>query len=182
MRSASSGKLAPLIEYSERSCRRGHQEAVAARYQAFDVFSVGVRMAAGNFVFFTDSENGVDRIGNNRMIVIPGMTQFLAQISFANQHHADSRNLLENLWQIVDRARFFALNDNQNFPARCQGPNIGAAVVFLLRQSPIACRARWSVATNARRIMERGFFKSWVAAGAHGIPRLLDRAHMRKND
>src|SRR4249919_498432 len=137
MRSASSGKLAPLIEYSERSCRRGHQEAVAARYQAFDVFSVGVRMAAGNFVFFADSENGVDRLGNNRMIVVPGMTQFLAQISFADQHHADSRNFFENSWQVVDGAGVLALNDNQNFPVRRQGPNIGATVVFLLRQSPI---------------------------------------------
>src|SRR4029077_3732252 len=139
-------------------------------------------MAAGNVVFFTDFENGVDRIGDNRMIVIPGMAQFLAQIAFADQHHADSRNLFENPWQIFDSSRVLTLNDNQYFSLRCQRPNIGAAVVFLLRQSPIACRARWSVATNAWRIMKRGFFKSWVAAGAHGIPRLLDRAHMRKND
>src|ERR1700752_4157285 len=47
-RSASSGKLAPLIEHSERSGRRRHQETVTARYQALDIFSVGVGMAAGN--------------------------------------------------------------------------------------------------------------------------------------
>src|ERR1700747_3247837 len=116
------------------------------------------------------------------MIVIPGMTQLLAQIAFTAQHNADSRNLLENLWQIFDSSRVLTLYDNQDFPSRCQGPDIGATVVFLLRQSPIARRARGSVATNAGRIVERSVFKSRIAAGAYGIPRLLDRAHMRKND
>ena len=117
-------------------------------------------MATGNVVFFADSKNGVDRLGNNRMIVVPGMTQFLAQIAFANQHHADSRNLLEYLWQVVDGAGVLALNDNQDFPVRRQGPDVGATVIFLLRESPIARRARGSVATNAGRIVERGVFKS----------------------
>src|SRR5262245_66265344 len=95
-------------------------------------------MAARNLVLFTDLENGIDRVGNHRMIVIPGMTQLLAQIPLADQHHTDSRHFLENSWQIVDATGVLTLNNNEDFPVRCQGPDISATIVLLQQQTPIS--------------------------------------------
>ena len=107
-------------------------------------FSHPVRMAAGNVVLFTDSENGVDRIGDNRMIVIPGMAQLLAQITFTDQHDADSRHFFENSGQILNGAGVFTLNNDQDLlsvPAarRRRGRSIPAV----------------SVPNSARRVWER---------------------------
>src|SRR5262245_64272340 len=139
-------------------------------------------MAARNLVLFTDFENGIDRVGNHRMIVISGMTQLLAQIAFADQHHTDSRHFLENSWQIVDATSVLTLNNDEDFSVRCQGPDISAIVVFLLRQSPIARGACGRITTNARRIVERRFFKSRITAGTNRIPSLFHCANMRKDD
>src|SRR5262245_48929922 len=139
-------------------------------------------MAARNIVFFTDLENGIDRVSNHRKIVIPGMTQLLAKVTLADQHHNDSRHFLENSRQIVDATGVLTLNNDEDLSVRCQGPDIGSTVVFLLRQSPIARSACWSVATNAGRIVERRFFKSRITAGTNRIPSLFHCANMRKDD
>src|SRR5215471_9895991 len=139
-------------------------------------------MAARNLVLFTDLENVIDRGANHRMIVVPGMTQLLAQIAFADQHHADSRHFLKSPRQIVDATGVLTLNNDEDFSVRCEGPDIRATVVLLLRQSPIARGACGSVATNAGRIVERRFFKSRITAGTNCIPSLFHCANMRKDD
>ena len=77
-------------------------------------------MAAGDVVFLANFENGVDRVGNNRVIVIPGISQLLAQVAFADQHDADPRHFFENSGQILNGAGVFTLNNNQDFASRRQ--------------------------------------------------------------
>src|SRR3989442_12008972 len=88
-------ELASLIEHAERARGARHEEPVAARDQALDVPRVRVRMAARHVVVLADLENAVDRLGHHRVLVLARVAELLAQVSFADQHHADALDLLE---------------------------------------------------------------------------------------
>src|ERR1044071_8804942 len=66
----SAGELSSLVEDAERARRGGHQEAIAAGDQAFDVVRIGVRMAAGHIVLFADCQDALDFLGHHRMVIV----------------------------------------------------------------------------------------------------------------
>ena len=140
-----------MVKHAEGARRRGHEKSIAVRYQALDVFPVGVRMAAGNVVFFADRQNAINLLGHDRMFVVARMTELLAQVAFADQDDADAGNFFQNARQVVDGPGFLALDHNEDFAIWRQWPNIGALVIFLLRQPPVARGARRRVAANAGR-------------------------------
>src|SRR5713226_2226564 len=139
-------------------------------------------MAAGHVVLLAYLENRVDGIGDDRVVVISGMAQLLAQVPFTDEDNADPGHLLQNSWQVFDRAGVFALDDDEDFPLRSQRPDVGAAVIFLLCESPIAGGAGRRIAADAGWIVEGSLFEPRIAAGADGIPGLFDRADMGKDD
>src|SRR5574341_356869 len=116
------------------------------------------------------------------MLIIARVTQLLAQIAFADQDDADAGDLFQNSRQVVDGAGLFALDDDENFSVWRERPDVGAFVIFLLRQSPIARRARRRVAANPRRVVARRGREARIAAGADGVPGLFHRAYMRENN
>ena len=67
-----SGELPSLIEHCERARSARHHEAVAVLDQPLDIFSVRMLMAADDVVLLADLEDAVDRVGDDRMIVVPG--------------------------------------------------------------------------------------------------------------
>src|SRR3972149_9695626 len=104
------------------------------------------------------------------------MAQLLAQVSFADQHHADAGDLFENARQIADGAGVLTLDDDEDFAVGYERPDIGAGVIFLLRKPPVACRAVRRVAANPRRIVERRSGQTRISAGTNRVPRFFDAA------
>ena len=102
----------PLFQDREGARRGGHQQAISARNQAFDIARVRVRMTAGHVMLFADFENAAYGIGHDGMLIISRMAELLAQIAFADQDNADAGNLFEDSRQVIDGARIFALNDH----------------------------------------------------------------------
>ena len=70
----SAGKLAALFKNTERPWRRRHQELVAASDQPLNVTRIRVRMPTGYVVLLADPQNIIDRIRNNRMLIISRVT------------------------------------------------------------------------------------------------------------
>src|SRR5258705_4450791 len=174
--SDSAGELAPLLEHPERPRRARHQEAVAARDQALDVLRVRMWVAARHVVVLADLENAIDRLGHHRMLILARVAELLAEIPFPDQHHADARNLLEHPWEILDPAGVLALEDREDLALRGQRPDVGARVVVLLREAPVARGARRRVAADAGRLVAWRVGQTRVAAGAHRGTPLLDPA------
>jgi len=94
--SVSTRELAPRLQDPERARRRRHEEAITAGDQSLDIFSIGMRMAAGNVMLLTNSQNIVDRFRDDGVVIVARMAQFLAQISFADEDHSDTRHLFQN--------------------------------------------------------------------------------------
>ena len=111
-----------------------------------------MRVTTGYVVFFADLKNVIDRFGDHRMLIVARMAELLTQIAFADQYDADAGNFFQNARQVVDGAGFFALDDDENFTVRRQRPDVGALVILLLRQSPVARGTRRRVAADAGRI------------------------------
>src|SRR6266516_1055705 len=85
-------------------------------------------------------------------------------------------------WQIVDGAGLFALNHDENLTLRSQRPDVGAAVIFLLGQSPVTRGASGRIAADAGRVVKRSLCEARITAGADGIRGFFDAAHVGKND
>src|SRR5437867_8419477 len=147
-------ELASLLEHAERSRRARHEEPVAARDQALDVLRVRVRVAARDVVVLADLENAVDGFGHHGVLVLPGVSELLAQIPFPDQHDADAADLLEDPREILDRLRVLALDDRQDLALRRERPHVGPGVILLLRESPVPRGARRGVAADAGRVVE----------------------------
>ncbi len=67
-------------------------------------------------------------------------------------------------------------------PLRVERPDVGAVVVLLLRQPPVAGGIPGRVPALPRGLVTRGAGRPGVAAGRNGVARLLDRAHVRPQD
>jgi hypothetical protein len=74
-----------------------------------------MRVAARHVVLLADLENAIDGFGDDGMLVISRVTQLLTEVAFADQDDADTGNFFQNSRQVVDGARFFALNDDKDF-------------------------------------------------------------------
>src|SRR5205085_11228910 len=77
---------------------------------------------------------------------------------------------------------FLAHDGDQYFTRGIEWPHIGAGVIFLLRQPPIARRRRGRIAalTSRLEILRRAGPR--ITAGGDGVARLVDGADMRPDD
>src|SRR3989454_5732327 len=180
--SAPAGELASLLEDAERARGARHEEPVAARDQALDVFPVRVRVAARDVVVLADLENAVDGFGHHGVLVLPGGSELLAQVPFPDQHDADAADLLEDPREILDRLRVLALDDRQDLALRGERPHVGPGVILLLRESPVPRRPRRGVAADAGRVVEGSPRQAWVPAGADRVAGLRHGADVREDD
>src|SRR5690349_20984379 len=112
-----------------------------------------MRVSARDIVLFANRENLVDCRSHSRMLVLPREAEVLREIPLANDHDADPGNLLEYFRQIFYRADFFAHDGDQYFALRIERPDIGAGIIFLLRQPPITRRSRWRITSLTRRLV-----------------------------
>src|SRR5215470_14006648 len=116
------------------------------------------------------------------MVVLPWNPEILGQIAFADDYYPYSRNLFQHLRQIVDRAHLLAHDRHQYLALRVERPDIGAPVIFLLRQTPVARRSGRCIATLARRLEIGRRMRARIAASGDRITRLFDGADMRPYD
>src|SRR5690348_2488690 len=112
-------------------------------------------MAAGDVVLFADRKNTIDFFGHYGMLVIARVPELLAQITFADQHDADAGHFFQDARQVVDSPHLLALNNDEDFAIWRERPNIGALVIFLLGETPIACRTCRRIAADTRWIVKR---------------------------
>ena len=66
------------------------------------------------------------------MLVLAGKPEILRQVALADQHHADARDLAQDLAQVADGAGLLAHDDHQDLAIRRQRPDVGAGVVLRL--------------------------------------------------
>src|SRR4029077_217409 len=97
-------------------------------------------------------------------------------------YDADPWHLLEHSRQIFDRAHLLAHDCDHNLALRVERPHIGAGIIFLLGQSPIARRRGRRIPALTGRCEIGGFRRTWVAACGDRIAGLLDSADMRPDD
>lgn len=138
--------------------------------------------SAANVVTLADPEDVVNSRDSRGMLVLAGKAGILREVALADQDGADGRHLFRDRRQVFDRSRVLAHDDEEDFALGIEWPNIGAAVLFLGRQSPVARGHRWCVAalSPGLEIACRGGPR--VATRGDGLPRLGDRAHVRPDD
>jgi len=141
-----------------------------------------MRVAARDVVRLADRQDLVDRPGHGRMLVLARKPEILRQITFADDDDADAGHLFEHFRQVADRPHLLAHDRDQHLALRVQRPDIGALVIFLLRQPPIARRGGGSVAALAGGLVIGRRARARIAAGGYCVQRLLDRADMRPDD
>src|SRR6516165_2363411 len=162
--------------------RGGHQIAEAFLQQRLYILAVDVRVPAGDIVLFADCQHFVHRRHHGVMVILPRNPEVLRQIAFADDYHTDPRNLFQHLRQIVDRAHLLTHDRDQYLALRVERPDIGAPVIFLLRQTPVARRSGRRIAALARRLEIGRRARARIAARGDRITRLFDGADMRPYD
>src|ERR1035437_6838010 len=151
----SATSLQSLFESRERIAWRCHQPTKSFRQKRFHVFAVHVRVAADHVVLLANGQDLVDGGCNRGMVILAGKPEILGQVAFSYQHNPDPRHLFEHLRQVPDRAELLANDHNQDFAFRVERPDVGAGIIFLLRQSPVWRRVLRRVAALARRLEVR---------------------------
>jgi hypothetical protein len=106
-------------------------------------------MATRDVVFLTNLENAVDGVGHHGVFVVPGVAKFLAQVSLADQDHADAGHRLQDTGEIIDRTHLFTLNDRQDFTLGRKGPDVGPGIILLLWEPPVPRCTNRGIATDA---------------------------------
>src|SRR5260370_2849573 len=137
-----------------------------------------MRVSARDVVLFADRETLVHCRSPGRMVVLPREAEVLRQIALADDHDPDPRNLVEHLGQVLYCTHFFAHDRDQDFALRVERPDIGAGIIFLLRQSPIARRSRGRIASLTRRLEILRRAGPRITAGGGPVARLVHRTDM----
>ncbi len=86
-----------------------------------------------------NSRDSIDGLHNGGMLGLSRITQFLAEISLANQDNADPGNVPQYVGEIVDPHRVLDLQDRQDISTRRKRPDVGTLVILLLRNAPVSC-------------------------------------------
>ena len=92
-----------------------------------------------------------------RVLVVARVAELLAEVALTDQHHADALDLAQHAREVLDRPHLLALDDHEDFSLGRERPDVGAGVVFLLREPPVARGPRRRVTSNPGRIVERPF-------------------------
>ena len=129
---------------------------------------------------------GVDHLGHplehGRVLVLARQAELLRQITLADQDGADAFHLAQDGVEALDPLGVLHHQDHEDFAFGIERPHVGALVVFLLRDAPIAhCRAR-AVAADALRLVQRFVLQARIAAGGDRVVGLLHRGDVRPDD
>src|SRR5712671_381677 len=116
------------------------------------------------------------------MLVLPRVAHILRQVALADQHDADPGYLLQHLRQVADRPLLLAHDHDEHLALRVERPGVGALVIGLLVDAPIARGVARRVAALAGRLVISRFARPRIAAGLDRVPRLLDSRDMRPDD
>ena len=108
-----------------------------------------------------------------------GIAEFLRKIAFADQDRADALHLRQDVVERLDAGDIFHLQDDENFALRIERPHVGAVVVFLLRQTPVAHRAVRAVAAQTGRMIVGPVLHARIAAGGDGAVGFINARNMR---
>jgi hypothetical protein len=123
--------------------------------QTIDVLGVDMGMTANDAMGLACLEDGVHRLDDNWMIILPWKSEILGKVAFADDDQRHSRDLLENTRQVFQRLYALAHHADEDFSFRIDWPHIGARVIFLLGQPPVARRSGGRVAALACRLEYR---------------------------
>src|SRR4026209_1876627 len=94
--SSPSGNFPAHVEAGEAARRRRHQESVPVLDHTLRVGRLEVRMSTDHAMFTADAADGGHRFDDGGVIVLPRGAQILRQITFPDEHHADSRDVLQH--------------------------------------------------------------------------------------
>src|SRR3984957_2986672 len=169
------GELPTLVERTVTAGCPGHQVAEALTEQTLDVVGVDVWMADGDLEALARRHHLADRGEHLGVLVLARMAKLLGEVALADQDAADSRDVLQDVRQILDAGSVFDHQDREDLARRVERPDVGALVVLLLREAPVARRRSRPVAADARRLVERGGLEAGVAARRDRVVGLVDR-------
>ena len=88
----------------------------------------------------------------------------------------------ENVFQVLDALGVLDHQDDENLALGIERPDVGALVILLLGDAPVAHRRGRAVAADAGRLVERLVLQPRIAAGGDRVIGLLDIADMRPDD
>ena len=110
---------------------------------------------------------------HNRVIVVARITKRLAQIAFPYQHRANTRNVLQDVVNILHTPDALDHQDYQDLAFRIEWPHVGFFVILRQCQAPIAAGCGGPIAAGTRRLIEGRIQLPGVAARCDGVIRLL---------
>ena len=139
-------------------------------------------VADDDVAFLADRHDLGHRLEHHLVLGLARVAQFLRQVALADDDRADAGHVLQHVAQVLDAKRVLDLHDDEQFAMRGERPHVGALVIFLLGDAPVARRLHRAVATDALRLIERLVLEAGVAAGGDRVIGLLDRRDMRPHD
>ena len=139
-------------------------------------------VADDHVVLFANRHHLGHRVEHDLVFSLARITELLTEVAFADQHGADAGDVFEHVRQIFNPHRVLDLQHHENFAVRRQRPDIGALVIFLLGDTPIARRLHRAVTANSYRFVERLVFQARIAAGSDRVIGLFDGTDMRPDD
>src|SRR5262245_22920518 len=166
-------QLQAFVEGGVAAHRRGHQEAVALAEDALHVVGVDVRMADHYVVLLAGVDHPRHPFEHLGMLVLAGIAELLGEIALTNQDGADAGHLAQDVGQRLDAAGVFHHQDHEDLALGVERPHVGAIVIVLLGQAPIAHGRSRPVAADAGRLVQRRAFQARIAAGGDRVVGLL---------
>ncbi len=173
-RSGASSELQALVECRVAAHWSGHQEAIALAEDALDIVGIDVGMADDDVVLLAGIDHPLHPFEHLGMLVLARQAELLGEVAFADQDGADARDLLEDLGQVLDADGVLHHQDDEDLALGIERPHIGAVVVFLLGEAPIAHGLGGAVAADAGRMIERRLLQAGIAAGRDRVLGFLD--------
>src|SRR5581483_11118483 len=157
----------------------GHQETVALLDETGDVRGIHVGMTAHHAVLLAGAQDRRHRLDNCRVLILPRVPDVLREVALADQNYADARDLPEHAGQLIDGANFLAHQYDQDLALWIDRPDVGALVVLLRADPPVArCHGR-GIATLALRLVVGRVPGSRIAAGTDRVVSVLHGADVR---
>src|SRR5262249_2833476 len=117
-----------------------------------------------------------------RVLILARITELLREVTFPDQDCTDARYLLEDGVEALDPARVLHHQNHENLALRVERPDVGAVVIVLLRDAPVAHRLRRPIAADALRLVERLVLEPRIAAGCNRVVGLLHARNMRPHN
>src|SRR5271168_4016045 len=95
-------------------------------------------MTDDNVALLANGDDLSHRFEHDGMLVLARKSEFLRQVTLADQHGADSRNVGQDLVEVRYAGRALDHKYDDDLTVGRERPDVGTRVVFRLRKTPVA--------------------------------------------